>query len=550
MTSSRRELHTVLLWVVLLASSALLLALQWNLTFYQDTWAFLLERRGWSLDDFFRPHNEHLVALSLLVTKLCVEIFGMTNPRPEITLMTLTLSGTGALLFLYVRRRTDPWLALMATSLILFLGSAWMILLWPFEISFSAPVMAGLGALLLLEREDARGDAWACLLLIVSVGFGSLGLCFVAAAFVGVVLKRRRRGLSRGYVAVVPAILFLAWYVGWGHTAESHLTLSNVLASPLYVFEGFAASIASLLGLSAGAPAGLTRPDWGMPLLVALLALTIIAKRRDPTFSTRFWGILACAFVYWVLAAFNYIPGREAAASRYVYAGAIFVLLIAAELLEGARLSRKALGIAAGVTVLAIGPNLAQLKAGTDLLKEETRLARADTAVLEIARRTVPPALPMTPDITGTLANVAIVPGPYLEAVDAHGSPAYSLAELTEAPDNARHWADVLLSKVLPLSLSVSQRPPQATRADCVSIPGGDPDGAEFPAGPGLLRIRLDPGDPAGLTARRFATEEFPVDLGAIPGGSEAVLRVPRDEASRPWHLRLQARQRAIVCRI
>lgn len=546
----RLEAPSVLLWVALLISAVLLLALQWNLTFFQDTWAFLLERQGHSLDDFLRPHNEHLVVLPVVVTKLCVGIFGMTDPRPETVAMTLTLLVSAALLFAYVRRRTSAWLALMAATLVLFLGSAWMILLWPFEIEFSGSMMAALGMLLALDREDSRGDVWACVLLVISIGFGSLGLPFAAAVLVDVFQHRRTRGLRRCYVFAVPLLLYLLWYLGWGHSAAHHLTLHNVLESPRYVLDGLASSVACLFGLSTATGAAVAQPEWGRPLLIALIALAVVGKRLRPGISRWFWPILAAMLSYWLLAAFNYFPGREAASNRYAYAGVIFVILIAAELLRGVPISRRALAIAGGITILALGPNLAQMKEGADVLKEQTLLTRADTGALEIARRTVPPGFQLTPENAGTLANVAIVPGPYFEAVDAHGSPAYSAAELSTAPPNGRHWADVLLSQTLPLSLSVRPTPsPLRPGGHCSRLRGEGSEPIEIPAKFGLTRIWNAPGEPFELRARRFASEEFPVDLGSIAGGSTALLRIPHDRApSYPWHLQVEGGHPTLIC--
>ena len=55
------------------------------------------------------------------------------------------------------------------------------------------------------------------------------------------------------------------------------------------------------------------------------------------------WVVGAIALSYWLLAAFNLAPGRDATASRYQYVGGIFLLLIAAELVRGLRLAPRAI---------------------------------------------------------------------------------------------------------------------------------------------------------------------------------------------------------------
>jgi len=550
MAWQRRNAPVALLGAALLAAAVLLLALGSSYTFFQDTWAFLLDRQGNSARDFLIPHNEHIVVIPVAIEKALVGIFGMTTAAPERVAMAAVLLTAGALMFVYVRRRVGPWVALMAALLLLFLGSTWPVLLWPFEIGFAGSVMAGIAMLLLLERDDRRGDAWACLLLTISIGFGSVGLSFIAAAFVDFLQKRERRGWRRAYVFAVPALLYLAWYAGWGHTAEHHLTLHNILMSPQYLLDGFASSIDSLAGLSNIPVTAPGQPEWGRPLLVALVALVIYGQYRRPGFSPAFWRSSAVAVSYWLLAAFNYIPGREAASTRYVYAGAAFVLLMGADLLRGVRFGRRALWIGAGLTLLALGPNLAQMKDGANWLKEQSVLTRADTAALEISRRTVPPAFTLSPDIAGTGSLAIVDAGQYFEAVDAHGSPAYSPQELAGALPVARHWADIVLARALPITTST--HPAAALAGDssrCVTVPGGT--GADIPEEqlePGLTKIWLAPGPEAHLALRRFTTAEFPVDLGSVPGGSVTLLRIPRDTASQPWFLRLEAPQRARFC--
>ena len=550
MAWQRRNVPTLLLGAALLASAALLLSLGSGLTFFQDTWAFLLDRKGISADAFLVPHNEHIVVIPVAIEKLLVAIFGMTSAAPERVAMALTLCTGGALLFVYVRRRVGPWIALFAAMLLLFLGSSWPVLLWPFEIGFAGSIMTGIAMLLLLDRDDRRGDAWACLLLVISIGFGSVGLSFLAAAFVDFLQKRERRGWRRAYVFLVPGLLYLAWYAGWGHTAEHHVTLHNILMSPQYLFDGLASTLDSLAGLSNIPVDGPGQPEWGRPLLIGVLALVAFGQWPKPGFSPRLWPVAAATASYWLLAAFNFLPGREAASTRYVYAGAALVLLMAADLLQGVRFSRKGLWLAAAVTLVAVGPNLAQMKEGANWLQQQTLLTRTSTAALEISHRTVESSFALTPEVTGTGSLFLVEAGPYLELVEENGSPAYSTQELVAASPTAHHWADIALAKALPITTKTeSAAAPSGDLGRCVTVPGGG--GADTPEEqlePGLTTIWLAPGPPADLALRRFATAEFPADLGSVPGGSVTRLRIPRDTASQPWFLRLEAPQQARFC--
>jgi hypothetical protein len=199
------------------------------------------------------------------------------------------------------------------------------------------------------------------------------------------------------------------------------------------------------------------------------------------------------------------------------------------------------------LTVLALGPNLVVLAQGRNALETQSVLTRADTAAIEIARESVEPDFQLTPDVAGTPTLVNISAAPYLEAVDEHGSPAYDEAELLDAPDYARRYADLIISQALPLSTIVERGAYSPARAggDCVDV--GDVKGG-IPVGPGSTRIEVAPGAEADLSLRRFATGEFPVSTAAAPGGSVMVLKVPRDLASQPWRLRVEASQGARVC--
>ena len=381
----------VLLGAALFVAAVMLVVAQWRITFFQDTFAFLLDRQLWMAHSIFAPHNEHIVVLPVLITKVLLEVFGMTSNVPEQIAMGITVLVAAVLLFAWLRRRLDPWLATIGAVLFLFLGSAWPVILWPFENEFTLPVVFGLATLLFLDREDSRGDAWACAMLALATISGSLGLSFIVAAFVDLVLNRKERGWRRAYVFALPLLIYLAWYAGYGHEAEHHLTLHNILNSPAYVVEGFASALDSLAGLSTIPVNSPGQNDWGRPLLVGVVALVAFGQWRKPGFSRGFWTVAVAAVSYWLLAALNFVPGREASASRYVYAGAVFVLLMAAELLRGRRFSRKALIVIGAAALVAILPNLAQMKDGSRWEKEQSVFTRSDLGALEIARDTVSP---------------------------------------------------------------------------------------------------------------------------------------------------------------
>jgi hypothetical protein len=547
MERTNRDTPTLLLGAALLVGFAMTLVLTREMTFFQDTWAFLINRRELTLDTLLTPHNEHIVVIPVLIEQLLLRVFGMSSALPEYILLGLFLAVTALLLYVYLRRRVGGWLALFAALLLLCLGPAWEVLLWPFEITFIGPILFGLAMLLALERGDRRGDVLACLFLVCAIGFSGLGICFIAAAVVAVAQGPRQTWLRRAYVFAIPLGLYALWWLGYGHDAESHLSLHNLLMSPVFVLDSVAVALASMLGLGAQVGAA-PDPSWGRALLVGLaIVLGLRQWRFRPRLPATLWPVLAAALANWFLTAFNAFPGRDPTSSRYQYAGAVFILLILANLLEGVRPSRNALIAGAVVTACAIGPNLVILKDGRDVLDPQSVLTRADTAALDIARRTVPEGFQLSPEVAGTPSLVNIYAGAYLDAADEFGSPAYTPRELLTAPEEARKQADIVLSQALPLSTvtRLGAYSPGAG-AGCVEV-AGDGSG-EVRLSPGLNTIELAPGPHADFSLRRFAAGEYPVETEGADGGSVTLLRVPRDASRQPWFLQVDSVQPARVC--
>jgi hypothetical protein len=543
----------LLLGAALLAAAVLILVLVRHLTYFADSWEFLMNRRHFTADAILQPHNEHIVAIPVLIMQVFLRIFGMTSAMPEFVVLVIGLSAVAALLFEYVRRRIGPWPALFAAVLVLFLGPADEVLLWSFEIAYVGSLVFGLAMLLALESRTRRGDVIACVCLILSFGFSSLGIAFLLAAAVAILITPpgtwKERVRERAFVVVIPAVLYAIWWLGWGHNAETHLTLHNLLASPSYVAESIAAGVGALSGLGTNPETLATETAWGQIFLVALVVSLALLIRHRKRIDPVLWPVATAAFANWFLAAFNYIAGREPQVSRYQYVSAIFVLMILAALLRGTRIPQKALIVGGVLTALAIGPNLVVLHQGREYFAGETVLTRSDTAALEIARPTVAPEFAFAPEIAGTGALIDIEADKYFEAVDEFGSPAYSQAELEAAAPQGRRQADILLARALPLSSRLRLGGYRSIVAPGCTSAGGDEGAPEAQLSTGANRIEVPPGTEAISSIRRFSdVGEFPVSLNPIPGGSEMILKIPQDESARPWFVHIESTQPVEVC--
>jgi hypothetical protein len=556
----RRALDPVVLLLTgaAVVCAALLLTLGSRLTFLLDDWEFLLYRQGFTADSILSPHGEHISIAPILIYKALLATVGMDSSTPYLAVSVVLLIASAVLLFLYLRRRVDPWLALLGAGLVLFLGPAFDDLIWDFQMGFNGSLACGLGALLMLERGDRLGDAAACALLTVGTTFSSLELPFIAAACVDVALRPER--LRRLYVPAVPALLYLVWWIGWGHEADTAISLHNAASVPEFVFDAASAALASLLGLvkfgQGPGPGGL---DWGRPLLLVALALGAWRLHRIGRVRRELWIALALAVTFWVLAGLNEKAGRGPTESRYLLPGAIFVLMIAAELLRGVRVTRLGIVVAYVAGALVVASNVYVLRDAYSAYRNTSYLIRADLGALEIARDGPGLPLRLTQDVAGT-AYVGVDSSTYLSAADRYGSPAYTPAEIAAAPEPARVAADRVLGRALAVSFApvATAPPPSGPAPQVVGPPGAhartagscvvvEAPGAILRLPPGGATVHASPRTGAQVALRRFA-DGFPLAGVPLARGQVGVARVPTDGAAEPWELALRSRAPAVAC--
>jgi hypothetical protein len=542
-----RNTPQILLLALMFVAAVVTLILVRHLTFFADSWEFLMNRRHLTVHAVFEPHNEHIVVLPVLITQLFLRVFGMTSAMPEYVLLTIFCVATAGLVFEYVRRRIGPWPALFAAALLLFLGPAFEVLLWTFEISYVGSMFFGLLMLLALEERTRRADIVACVALILCFSFSSLGIAFAVAGITSILVAPRETWRPRAFAVVIPIVLYGLWWIGWGHNAETHLTIQNIAASPTYVVEAAAVGVGALTGLGTNPSSFVVEPIWGRIFLVALVVGFIVLIRNRKRVDPVIWPIAVAAVFNWFLTAFNYIPGRDADVSRYQYLSAVLILLLVASLLRGTRISKRWLVVGGVLTALAILPNLAVLHKGREYLASETILTRSDTAALEIARPTVIPNFGFPPEVTGTGALINITAGQYFEAVDEFGSPAYSQAELETAQPQGRRQADIVLSHALPITAE-TEVGVEGDAGGCIAA-GGAAGAAEVPLAGEEVFIEVPPGTEAQPQLRRFSeVGEFPVSLAKIPAESVMKVHIPADESKLPWNLHITSSRQVQVC--
>ena len=193
--------------------------------------------------------NVYLIALPMAVYKAMFELFGIGSYLPYRLAAIILALLCAALFYSIAQRRIGSLLALAPTILLLFLGSGWDELITGMRLPSLFAIASGLAAILLLEREGARGDAAAAVLLCVSVTSHPTGLAFLAAAATLIAFRPSPRRWKSSWVALIPAALFGAFLVSYQRTAGNAPDLLEVLAFARDSLTMLTATVSGLSGV-------------------------------------------------------------------------------------------------------------------------------------------------------------------------------------------------------------------------------------------------------------------------------------------------------------
>src|SRR3954447_15956983 len=86
-------------------SGALIVVLGLRLTFFNDEFYVLLQRPGLTADSIFKPHNQHIAVLPVLVYKSFVALFGFGEQLPFRLALAAVVVSLAVLVFVFVRER-------------------------------------------------------------------------------------------------------------------------------------------------------------------------------------------------------------------------------------------------------------------------------------------------------------------------------------------------------------------------------------------------------------------------------------------------------------
>lgn len=468
----------LMLGLCLVAFGALLRVSR-NLDFFYDEWSFLDTARGWTLRSYFEPHNEHWSTVPRIIYKVLLHLNGAHSYLPFMAVVLLMHVSAAFLLFMIIRKRSGDLLALISGTILLFLGRGWEDIFWAFQIGFVGSVVFGLLAFYLLDQQPAVGRARAAAgsaALLLGLMSSGIGLFFLIAVGVYLVLDRDRRGLL--WTLIVPAVAYVWWYLTFGRqaTAQDHSVLSLKMLRGLVGYDpaGIGSAAAGTFSLSSlWAPIGFAG-------LTVAVVLVWYRKRLDCGLLIPAAVGIVLQFTLTGLVRSQYGDG-QAASSRYIYIGAVFVLLILTEALRDARwrgVWRAVVPITAVAVVLSGSRVLLQQEHARAAMMSPQKYELEIAWLLRDA-----PDLKRSASIDGFLLP-GVTASAYYALRDHYGSPLPSItvAKLARLP---RSGVNNEMRQLLPLSVSGYATASAATVAPSgcrtvapgqyadVSVPGG-----------------------------------------------------------------------------
>ena len=514
--------------------------------FYYDDWSWIESRRV-GLHALLDSYNEHLVIVPVALYRVLFKTVGLDHFWVFRAFQTAAHLFCATALFEFVRRRIGA-IALILVLPFAVLGLGWEYVLLPVSFGCVLSLALSICALLVLERNDHRGDVAACVLLVLAMGCSE----FAALFSLGVAVESwlRDRSFRRAWVWVIPLALFAVWWVAFYTPMPGRST--NLAAVPAFALNMAAGAIGGLFGLDV---------FWGRVLLVAAGALSWIHVARGGRVTPRLAGLLVAAVGFWVLVGLGRAVDGDPSASRYVYTGAVFIVLILAEVFRGTRVNATGIAIACLVALVAFAGNINQLGQAAGYLRGAASQVSSELGALQLARGTVGPRF-----LLDRHYAPVVVAGPYFSAIDAIGSsPAYSPGRILAAPEFARLAADGVLVRAGGLKILNASTPPAAAagppvlegaldgssvaRGSCLRFRPSAADGAvdvRLPSG-GVV-VQAPPRSQVDVRARRFAAGFEGSPIVTVNGGSALTLRAAPDGSALPWHVRLASTQPLQAC--
>lgn len=540
----RVDLDRLAVGVFVLLAGVAYIYLMWKTrgnTFFYDEWGWLFRRRT-GVNSVLDSYNSQMMLATSAAYQILWRTVGLTHYWVWRAIGIAIHVGLVSTVFVYARRRVSAAAGLLLCLPLLFLGYGFEDVLWPINAGFVATLALGVWALIVVEGPRPRSDIVACVVLVVALACSELALVFALA--VGVEVTWRDRSPRRWWVWLSPLILYAIW---WTAYYQPSTTSSGLTGMPSFAASMAAAAIAGLFGLD---------PTWGQSLLVAAVVLGLWRFSRGGVFTPRAAGLLVLACSYWLLVAY----GRDANpnAARYVYVGAVLLVLIGTEAVRLVRIGPAALMIGALVALFALAGNLRYLTNGEGELRTGSETSRAELGALDLIRNSVSQAL-----LIDQHYMPGMTAGEYFAATRAFGStPADTPAQILREPEPARQAADGLMLRAGVIhqsqgralasagapgvELSAGGRVTNSNR--CLTFtPGSQPDAWDLSLARPVELINRG-GSSLAVSVWRFAGQSGAMPLPPVPAHGTVTISAQHDPGPLPWSLRLSPAHPVSAC--
>jgi len=508
-------------------------------TFTPDEWSWIIASTGMDLQTLFQTSTGHLQVVPRAVYKVMLEGVG-TDYIWWRVLAVASLSLMVVLLYRYLSRRVGAMVALVPCILLLFFGADAVHIIRGNGFTIQFAIACGIGALLVLEREDRKGDILACLLLILGVGTYTIALPFVVGAGVYLMLGREWKRL---WVPVIPLALIGGWRLWLKSQQElaGDLYVSNLLEVPRWIFDALSSILSALTGFGYGSVTtsnGLANttslgPDGVIgPLLAAVAIAATVWRLSRGSIGRGVWVTISIGVTLWTiqcLASDPSFPGaRTADETRYLYPGAVVVFMIAAELCAGKVWSRYAFAALVVVGVLGLVSNIGRMHDYGDKYRESSITIRQTLTATSIAldEKNGSTVRPSSEPV------IALNVGELVEAMARRPFGGIDLSTEVMLSQSNADRVKTDQSLVDNLGLKLTRDKPGVKACTPLKAEAGDGTGqAELPAGSVVLKGGQSP---SLIKLGRFADSPS-VAVGTLPPGGYGLLAIPQPRVAVPW---------------
>jgi hypothetical protein len=563
---ARRSLSPLPAAALLLAVAAVVIL--WagrGVAFLGDEWGWIFSGLHLGPDTFLRADNGHLVALNQTVYNLLFRTVGLGDYWVYRVVALLIHLAVAMFVFLLARRKLGTWLSVALASTIALLGTGADAFLSAINVGVLGATAASLAALVMLDRRTRWTDPVACALLFIGLLSWTSAVAYTAGVFVEVLCERDR--WRRIWVPLLPAAVYTAWRLHWGgglfgSAGNAPGGIIDVIGHGLQAATG---AVAGLGGVQLLSPTLKNHLPWlgamaeVVVVLGAMALVWLVVRRRRLT--PRLANLVLNGLLLWLLLAVARGSLGDLYASRYVYQGAIVVALIIVEVFAYQEWSPHVLRLVIVAITISAALNVGWMVVWGNHLRQESAVARAQLAALDIARAQAPPLFQPSREF----GLVDVTAADYFQAVRTFGgSPAFTTAELSGAPEQSREAADAVLARALNVRLTrggspLGGRSPAARRSGGVGIVSQGsclimtPEKAVgmvdiTPQSTSGLVLESQAGGGVLIQARRFANR-YTVGVGGLRGGTRpTTLSAPLGGVPDPWHFRLLLSSPTRVC--